>query len=89
MARVGNINMGKDFPVTVQTMYDSSLTASDPGEIVSRISGLNALGCDIIRFSFITEDDQKPFEYIAKSQISTLTTGWLCLLSSLGLRRLG
>ena len=69
MARVGNVDIGKGYPVTVQTMYDSSLTASDPGEIVSRISGLNALGCDIIRFSFITEDDQKPFEYIAKHSV--------------------
>ncbi len=65
-ARAGDLLIGKGHPVSVQTMYDSALSSSDPEKTVSVISRLHALGCDIIRFSFVSPDDAAPFSYIAK-----------------------
>ena len=56
-ARAGNLIIGGNHPVSVQTMYDSSLQGIDPALIIERISSLHALGCDAIRFSFISPDD--------------------------------
>ena len=64
-AKAGSLLIGKGHPVSVQTMFDSPLAGSDPAGIVSRISSLHALGCDAIRFSFVSESDAAPFSYIA------------------------
>ena len=65
-AKAGNLLIGKGHPVSVQTMYDSSLSEADPADLISRISSLHSLGCDIIRFSFVSSDDAEHFSYIAK-----------------------
>lgn len=68
-AKAGSLYIGKGYPISVQTMYDSSLASIAPSSVVSRISELHALGCDIIRFSFISSDDAVPFGYIAKHSV--------------------
>ena len=64
-AKAGNLLIGDGAPVSVQTMYDSSLSSASPEDIVKRINTLSAMGCDAIRFSYITEEDADPFAYIA------------------------
>ena len=61
LARVRDLVIGKGHPISVQTMYDSPLAGSDPARIVERISSLHSLGCDLIRFSFISPEDAEPF----------------------------
>lgn len=65
-AKAGKLLIGGDAPVSVQTMYDSALSGCDPEKVVERINTLSLMGCDAIRFSYISEDDSTPFEYIAK-----------------------
>ncbi len=64
-AKAGNLLIGGGAPVSVQTMYDSSLASSDAGSVVERITKLSLMGCDAIRFSYISDDDSKAFSYIA------------------------
>ena len=68
-AKVRDLIIGDGGKVSVQTMYDSPIANTDPAAVVSRISHLHALGCDMIRFSFVSPDDQRPFEYIAKHSV--------------------
>ncbi len=68
-AEAGNLIIGGGAPVSVQTMFDSSLHGLDPASVVERISELHALGCDIIRFSFIDGEDARPFSYIAAHSV--------------------
>ena len=86
-ARAGNLIIGGNHPVSVQTMYDSSLQGIDPALIIERISSLHALGCDAIRFSFISPDDAAPFGYIASHSpipvIADIHFDWKMALLSL------
>ena len=68
-AKAGSLMIGKGYPVSVQTMYSSPLQSVPPEEVVSKISSLHALGCDMIRFSFISEEDAAPFSYIASHSV--------------------
>ena len=68
-AKAGSLMIGKGHPVSVQTMYSSPLQSVPPEEVVSKISSLHALGCDMIRFSFISEEDAAPFSYIASRSV--------------------
>lgn len=68
-AKAGSLMIGKGHPVSVQTMYSSPLQSVPPEEVVSKISSLHALGCDMIRFSFISEEDAAPFSYIASHSV--------------------
>ena len=63
-AKAGNLLIGGGAPVSVQTMYDSSLASSDAVSVVERITKLSLMGCDAIRFSYISDDDSKAFSYI-------------------------
>ncbi len=65
---IGNAMLGKGFPVLIQTMYDSALPKEGEAldELLRRIGKLNAMGCDIIRFSYPSKDDQDSFSYICK-----------------------
>ncbi len=69
LARVRDLVIGKGHPISVQTMYDSPLAGSDPARIVERISSLHSLGCDLIRFSFISPEDAEPFRCIAAHSV--------------------
>ena len=65
-ARVRNLIIGGDAPLSVQTMYDDKIAGRDPGLIVERINKLSMMGCDLIRFSFVSKDDAPVFKEIAK-----------------------
>lgn len=65
---IGNTILGRGFPILIQTMYDSALP-KDIGaldDLLRRIGKLNAMGCDIIRFSYPSKDDHASFAYICK-----------------------
>ncbi len=64
--RVGTLTLGGGSPVRIQTMYDSALSLSNVDSIIEKINALHAIGCDLIRFSFITKDDALPFSRIAE-----------------------
>lgn len=66
---IGNTILGRGFPILIQTMYDSALP-KDIGaldDLLRRIGKLNAMGCDIIRFSYPSKDDHASFAYICKN----------------------
>ena len=69
ICHVRNLAIGGGNPVRVQTMYDSSIVDADIDSLVSRIGKLSAMGCDLIRFSYSSEDDALPFSMIAKRSV--------------------
>ncbi len=48
--KVGSVFVGGDAPVSVQTMWKSPLSAVTE-DLIARVNGLAALGCDILRFA--------------------------------------
>ncbi len=66
-ALVGGLRIGGDAPVAVQTMYDSQIATCDTDAVLHRISVLKAMGCDLIRFSYVSSDDRQSFEKICTS----------------------
>ena len=64
VANVGTLAIGGDKPVRVQTMYDDSIKDTDPQLVVDRINTLAAMGCDLIRFSYVSSLDGENFRYI-------------------------
>lgn len=64
VANVGTLAIGGDNPVRVQTMYDDSIKYTDPQLVVDRINTLAAMGCDLIRFSYVSSQDGENFRYI-------------------------
>lgn len=64
VANVGTLAIGGDNPVRVQTMYDDSIKDTDPQLVVDRINTLAAMGCDLIRFSYVSSQDGENFRYI-------------------------
>lgn len=65
---IGTKMLGKGFPVLIQTMYDSALpkTSEALDDLLRRIGKLNAMGCDIIRFSYPSKDDHAMFASLCK-----------------------
>lgn len=66
---IGNVGVGGNEGVKVQTMYDSALTMDGVEEIVHRIALLKAMGCDIIRFSYVSSADKEPFRAICRQSV--------------------
>ena len=64
VANVGTLAIGGDNPVRVQTMYDDSIKDTDPQLVVDRINTLAAMGCHLIRFSYVSSQDGENFRYI-------------------------
>ena len=64
VANVGTLAIGGDNPVRVQTMYDDSIKDTDPQLVVDKINNLAAMGCDLIRFSYVSSQDGENFRYI-------------------------
>ena len=64
VANVGTLAIGGDNPVRVQTMYDDSIKDTDPQLVVDKINTLAAMGCDLIRFSYVSSQDGENFRYI-------------------------
>ncbi len=70
--RIGEKLLGVGLPPLVQTMYDEPIPHDGEAldALIRRIGSLNAMGCDIIRFSYPSSDDRIPFSYLcAKSPI--------------------
>jgi len=63
--RVGNVEVGGDAPITVQSMTNT-LTA-DAGATIDQIRRLEAAGADIVRVSCPDEDSTAAFKAIAKA----------------------
>ncbi len=66
LAKVGNILVGADNPVTIQTMYDRSLRNIDKN-FKERMINLKLMGCDLIRFSFPNINEKELLEYVVKN----------------------
>ncbi len=64
-AFVRGLEIGGSAPVRVQTMYDDAISTADPRSVVDRIYSLSSMGCDIIRFSYVSSLDRDSFAYIA------------------------
>lgn len=69
VAKVRDITIGGSSPVSIQTMYDDKIAGADPGIIIERINKLSMMGCDLIRFSFVSKDDAPVFREICKRSI--------------------
>ncbi len=65
-AVIGSLVMGGDAPVRVQTMYDSRIAGADIDEVLRKIRLLAAMGCELIRFSYVSSADRESFTRIVK-----------------------
>lgn len=61
--RLGNLRIGADAPVSVQTMYDVPLSRLEE-KFASRMGVLKAMGCDVMRISY---PDVKEHDALAKA----------------------
>ncbi|MBQ0072086.1 MAG: flavodoxin-dependent (E)-4-hydroxy-3-methylbut-2-enyl-diphosphate synthase, partial [Spirochaetales bacterium] len=66
IAMVRGLGIGGENPVRVQTMYDNKISTIDPAIVVEKINTLSLMGCDLIRFSFVSLEDKENFAYICK-----------------------
>ena len=64
IAPVRDIKIGGDESVKVQTMYDDKISGINPEIVVKRINDLSLMGCDLIRFSYVSKEDGENFKYI-------------------------
>ncbi len=62
--KIGDLILGGNNPIRVQTMYDSKISMSDVDSVVERLYSLKALGMDIMRFAFLSEDESEIFKEI-------------------------
>ena len=65
-AVVRDREIGGNAPVLVQTMYDRPIAGADADAVVSSINELSLLGCDMIRFAFVSRNDSRIFSEIAR-----------------------
>lgn len=63
--RIGNITIGGDFPVAIQSM--TNVPTSDPDRVISQINALEAAGCDIVRFSVPDTESANAIEKIKEN----------------------
>lgn len=68
-AKVRNLYIGGSYPVRVQTMYNSALKADETDSVVELIGKLAQMGCDLIRFSYTSEEDGSAFKEIASRSV--------------------
>lgn len=68
IATVKDIKIGKGYPISIQTMYDSPIPSKkeDLDKLLSRMNGLSLMGCDIMRFSYPSDNDRNSFIYLNK-----------------------
>ena len=64
VAQIRDIKIGGDESVKVQTMYDDKISGINPETVVKRINDLFLMGCDLIRFSYVSKADGENFKYI-------------------------
>lgn len=63
-----SIKIGGDVPVSIQTMWKSSLHGADPGSIIHDLDVLASLGCDLVRFAV---PDQESAAFLANLAAKT------------------
>ena len=63
-AIVRNTVIGGNEPIKVQTMYDDKISDINPEIVVGKINDLSLMGCDLIRFSYVSSMDGENFRYI-------------------------
>ncbi len=63
-----SIKIGGDAPVSIQTMWKSSLHGADPGSIIHDLDVLASLGCDLVRFAV---PDQESAAFLANLAAKT------------------
>lgn len=61
---VGNVKIGGDAPISVQSMLNTKTT--DVEGTIAQINALKAVGCDLIRLAVPDEDSARAFGEIAK-----------------------
>ena len=61
---VGNVKIGGDAPISVQSMLNTKTT--DVEGSIAQINALKAVGCDLIRLAVPDEDSARAFGEIAK-----------------------
>ena len=66
VAMIKDLSIGGNNPIRVQTMYDSQICDTDVDEVIRRIKLLAAMGCDIIRFSYVSSKDKENFTKICQ-----------------------
>ena len=66
VAMIKDLSIGGNNPIRVQTMYDSQICDTDVDEVIRRIKLLAAMGCDIIRFSYVSSKDKDNFTKICQ-----------------------
>jgi len=68
IATVKDIKIGKGHPISIQTMYDSPIPSKkeDLDKLLARMNGLSLMGCDIMRFSYPSDNDRDAFLYLNK-----------------------
>ena len=64
VAQIRDIKIGGDESIKVQTMYDDKISGINPEIVVKRINDLSLMGCDLIRFSYVSKEDGENFKYI-------------------------
>lgn len=68
--KVGNVVLGGGSPIQVQTMWDRAMPATTDAEgldeLLRELGTLKAMGCDIIRFSYPSDDDHEVFSRICE-----------------------
>lgn len=64
VASIGNVSIGKGQAIAVQSMYDRPI-GKDIDSVVSQLCELNAIGCDIFRFTFCDEGDSDGYREIS------------------------
>lgn len=68
--KVGDMVMGGGAPILVQTMWDRAMPQASDSEgldqLLRELATLKAMGCDIIRFSYPSDNDHEVFSQICK-----------------------
>lgn len=63
-AAAGAVTIGGESPVRIQSMYEDSLARADIDKLIERINTLSLMGMDILRFSFMSEEEAGPLEAV-------------------------
>lgn len=66
---VDGLLIGGENPVRVQTMYDSVMSGVDVENILHKMRVLKSMGCELIRFSYVSSNDRENFTRICKENI--------------------
>lgn len=66
--RIGNISIGADFPVAIQSMTNTD--TADHGSTLTQCLALQSAGCDIIRLAVENEEAASIFPYLKENGVT-------------------